>query len=40
VIFDELRRGIQALEFLANPTAGEVRIGTMPVFSSGFVPGS
>jgi DNA-binding transcriptional LysR family regulator len=38
VIFDELRQGVQALEFLANPTAGEVRIGTTPPLSGGFVP--
>jgi DNA-binding transcriptional LysR family regulator len=38
VIFDELRQGVQALEFLADPTAGEVRIGTTPVLSGGFVP--
>ena len=38
VIFDELRQGVQALEFLANPTAGDVRIGTTPPLSGGFVP--
>jgi len=38
VIFDELRQNVQALEFLANPTAGEVRIGTTPPLSGGFVP--
>jgi len=37
VIFDELRQGVQALEFLANPTSGEVRIGTTPPLSGGFV---
>jgi DNA-binding transcriptional LysR family regulator len=38
VIFDELRQGVQALEFLANPTEGEVRIGTTPPLSAAFVP--
>lgn len=28
VIFDELRQGIEEIEFLADPTAGELRIGT------------
>jgi DNA-binding transcriptional LysR family regulator len=28
VIFDELRHGIQDIDFLADPTAGELRIGT------------
>src|SRR6188768_820854 len=27
-IFDELRQGIEEIEFLADPTAGELRIGT------------
>ena len=27
VIFDELKQGIRDIEFLANPTAGEVQIG-------------
>src|SRR5215468_4453299 len=26
-VFDEMRRGVQDIEFLADPTAGEVRIG-------------
>ncbi|PMX39683.1 LysR family transcriptional regulator, partial [Pseudomonas sp. MPR-R2A6] len=26
--FDELRRGVKSIEFLADPTAGEVRIGS------------
>lgn len=38
VIFDELRQGVQALSFLANPTTGELRIGTTPPLSGGFVP--
>jgi len=31
-VFDEMRRGVQDIEFLADPTAGEVRIGTAPPF--------
>jgi DNA-binding transcriptional LysR family regulator len=36
VIFDEVRQSAQALEFLANPTEGEVRIGTTPPLSAAF----
>jgi hypothetical protein len=28
-VFDDLRRGVKNIEFLADPTAGEVRIGTI-----------
>jgi DNA-binding transcriptional LysR family regulator len=38
VIFDELRQSVQALEFLANPTQGEIRIGTTSPLSTAFVP--
>ena len=31
-VFDEMRRGVQDIEFLADPTAGEVRIGVAPPF--------
>jgi DNA-binding transcriptional LysR family regulator len=31
-VFDEMRRGVQDIEFLADPTAGEVRIGVSPPF--------
>ena len=31
-VFDEMRRGVQDIEFLADPTAGEVRIGVGPPF--------
>ena len=27
-VFDELRQGVKDIEFLADPTAGELRIGT------------
>jgi DNA-binding transcriptional LysR family regulator len=35
VAFDELRQGVKDIEFLADPTAGEVRVGsTIPIASS------
>jgi DNA-binding transcriptional LysR family regulator len=36
-IFDELRGTVQDIEFLADPTAGEVRIGSTPPLSASFV---
>ena len=36
-VFDELRRGIKNIEFLADPTAGEVRIGTIHALAPTFV---
>jgi DNA-binding transcriptional LysR family regulator len=38
VIVDELKQGIRDIEFLANPTTGEVRIGAPESLMSGFVP--
>ena len=35
--FDELRQGVKDIEFLADPSAGEVRIGTTPPLSASFV---
>lgn len=35
--FDELRNGVKDIEFLADPTAGEVRIGTTPPLAASFV---
>ena len=29
-VFDDLRQGVKSIEFLADPTAGEVRIGSIP----------
>jgi DNA-binding transcriptional LysR family regulator len=37
-IFDDLRQGMQAIEFLADPTSGKMRIGATTPLSSGFVP--
>ena len=35
--FNELRQGVRDIEFLADPTAGEVRIGTTPPLAASFV---
>jgi len=35
--FDELRRGVKSIEFLADPTAGEVRIGSTAFLAASFV---
>src|SRR6185437_14010579 len=37
-VFDELRQGINELEFLADPTSGEVRIGCPESMAAGLVP--
>jgi hypothetical protein len=37
-VFDELRQGVKALEFLSDPTAGELRIGCTERGAAGFVP--
>lgn len=36
-VFDSLRQGVKHVEFLADPTAGEVRIGTTPFLAGSFV---
>src|SRR4051794_24033956 len=38
VVFDELRQGIRDVEFLADPTAGEVRIASTDTFDAGLLP--
>ena len=38
VVFDELKQGIRDIEFLADPGAGEVRIGCPESLMAGFVP--
>src|SRR5262245_59932751 len=35
--FDELRQGVKDMEFLADPGAGVVRIGTTPPIAASFV---
>ena len=37
VVFDELKQGIQDIEFLANPQVGEVRVGCPESMAAGFV---
>jgi DNA-binding transcriptional LysR family regulator len=37
--FDELRQGVKDIEFLADPTAGEVRIATPIAAATGFLAG-
>lgn len=36
-VFDDLRRAVKNIEFLADPTAGEVRIGCNPLLATSFV---
>jgi DNA-binding transcriptional LysR family regulator len=37
VAFDELKQGVKDIEFLADPKAGEVRIGCNPFLAASFV---
>jgi len=37
-VFDELRQGIRDIEFLAEPTRGEVRIACPELLSAGLLP--
>src|SRR5437762_224199 len=36
-VFDELQQGLKALEFLSDPTAGELRLGCTEPLATGFV---
>jgi DNA-binding transcriptional LysR family regulator len=36
--FDELRRGVQKIEFLSDPTTGEVRVGATEPMTMGLLP--
>jgi DNA-binding transcriptional LysR family regulator len=36
-VFDDLRQGVKNIEFLADPTAGELRIGTTTFLAASFV---
>lgn len=38
VVFDELSQAIKDIEFLANPTAGEVRVACPEFFTAGLLP--
>ena len=37
-VFDDLRRGVEQIEFLSDPTAGEIRIGGSEQVMAGFIP--
>src|SRR5213078_325274 len=37
-VFDELRQNVSDIEFLANPSAGELRVGFAEVPAAGLVP--
>jgi len=37
-VFDELRESVKEIEFLADPNAGEIRIGCTPPLAAGIVP--
>ena len=36
-VFDDLRQAVKNIEFLADPTAGDVRIGCTPILAASFV---
>jgi DNA-binding transcriptional LysR family regulator len=36
-VFDDLRQAVKTIEFLADPTAGEVRVGCTPLLAASFV---
>jgi DNA-binding transcriptional LysR family regulator len=38
VAFDELKQGVEHVNFLANPTTGELRIGSTIAIATGFIP--
>jgi DNA-binding transcriptional LysR family regulator len=38
VVFDELRQGINDIEFLANPTVGEIRVACGDTLAAGLLP--
>jgi len=37
-VFDDLRQGVREIEFLADPTGGEVRIGCGEIMNAGLLP--
>jgi DNA-binding transcriptional LysR family regulator len=38
VVFDELRRGVQEIAFLSDPTVGELRVGSAAPYVEGLIP--
>src|SRR5438477_207380 len=39
IVFDELRRGVQEIAFLSDPTVGELRVGSAAPYVDGLVSG-
>ena len=37
-VFDEMRHGVQEIEFLADPTVGELRVGVLATLMEGLIP--
>jgi DNA-binding transcriptional LysR family regulator len=37
-VFDDMRRGVQEIEFLSDPTAGELRVGGTSTLADGLIP--
>jgi DNA-binding transcriptional LysR family regulator len=37
-VFDDLRRGVQEIEYLSDPTVGELRVGAPAPFTDGLIP--
>ena len=37
-VFDDLRQGVREIEFLADPSGGEVRIGSTEIMNTGLLP--
>src|SRR5262249_6388046 len=37
-VFDDLRRGVREIEFLTDPTGGEVRVGSAEMMNAGLLP--
>src|SRR6266849_1374477 len=37
-VFDDLRQGVREIEFLADPTGGEVRVGCSEMMNAGLLP--
>ena len=38
IVFDELRESVKAIEFLTDPTGGELRIGASNALAAGLIP--
>jgi DNA-binding transcriptional LysR family regulator len=38
VIFDDLKQGVEEIDYLTDPTVGEVRLGTSEIMNAGLVP--